>query len=88
MAFTAPVCTKLKLRGDSLYRTVSQSDEKCVIYGQAFLSAITKAQWPLYQSTQNSQLADGILWMSTVPNFAQSFKKYGECEQKLIALRP
>jgi len=47
------------------------SRTKNVLYtGKRSFTAITKAQWPLYQSAQNSQLADGILWMSTVPNFA------------------
>jgi hypothetical protein len=39
--------------------------------GKLSFTAITKTQWPLYQSAQNSQLADAILWISTVPNFAQ-----------------
>jgi hypothetical protein len=39
--------------------------------GKRSFTAITKAQWPLCQSAQNSQMAYGILWISTAPNFAQ-----------------
>lgn len=77
-------CSDLHETGDSLYRTVSQSDEKCVTCGQTILYCNNQSTVAGVPICTTSQMADGIVWISTVPNFAQIRQGVWKVREELI----